>query len=208
MIEDSSPIGILADSHGQVSLLETAIKILKDSGCYTIVHLGDICDSASMHTAKDSVDLIQYHNIIAVKGNNDHSVCVSGNPLISKSTQLFLKELPLVVQIQNIVFSHSLPFEKELGLSCMIQNLNEFNIQLLINHCASYTVLFRGHSHQPELIQSKNGDYERTQLKYPLDFELMRDKKYIVTCGAVLNSQCAIFYPKTMMFCGIIFNRI
>ena len=203
----NKPIGILADSHGHRSLLKTGITILKHKECQPIIHLGDICDSARIHTADESVCLIQHHRILAIKGNNDHLLCVSGDPHISPSTKLFLRDLPLVLRIQDIVFSHSLPFEKELGLACMIQDLNQINIQMFMNSLSNDNILFRGHSHQPELIQPSYESYERIQLDFPGHLQLSRSKKSIVTCGALLNSHCAIFFPETMMFYGIAFSH-
>ncbi|MBF0451097.1 MAG: metallophosphoesterase family protein [Candidatus Magnetomorum sp.] len=206
VLPSEKPIGILADSHGQVSTLEAAIDVLYQKGCQTIIHLGDICDSSCIHTADESIHLIQKNNIIAIKGNNDHSLTVSGDPRISPSTHHYLKKLPLVVHTQHILFTHSLPFMKELGLSCMIQQLNDNHIHLFFGNGPEQKILFRGHNHQPELVTQNHQHFQRMPLNFPTHIQLTPLKPFIMTCGAVLNSHCGIFYPESFVFHGILLN--
>ncbi|KPA12903.1 metallophosphoesterase [Candidatus Magnetomorum sp. HK-1] len=204
----NGPIGIVSDSHGQISILEKAIEYLKQKDCQTIIHLGDICDSAHPHIADACVSLIQKNAIFAIKGNNDHSLSVSGDPRISTSTKEFIKNLPLMIQIQNFLFTHSLPFVNELGLSCMIQNMNNNHIHMFFNDPLKPNFLFRGHSHNPELIFRKDNRIHRNKLDFPTKIYLKDKKQFIITCGAVMNSHCAIFYPKQLLFEGDVLDNI
>ncbi|MCP4115078.1 MAG: hypothetical protein GY737_06640 [Desulfobacteraceae bacterium] len=70
-------IGIMADSHGKPEVIQGAISFLKEKECSLLYHLGDICDSGSPGTADVCVELLKKHDVIAIKGNNDHIVVVN-----------------------------------------------------------------------------------------------------------------------------------
>jgi len=195
-------VGIVSDSHGQTSVLEKAIYYLKQKGCKIIIHLGDICDSSIIKTADDCISLVQKNEIIAIRGNNDHSMSISKAPGISQPTIDFIKNLPLAIQTQQFIFTHSLPFVKELGLSCMIQNMNENHMQMFFNDNSISKLLFKGHSHNPELVIKNDRGFLRKKLDFPN--QIFLKDKCIINCGAVMDNHCAIFYPNQLLFEGMV----
>jgi len=197
---NASPIGIITDSHGNVSLLKKAIDLLIEKTCTTIIHLGDICDSAHIHTADDCIEIIQKNNIMAIKGNNDHALTVSHDPQISKPTLDYIQSLPLVIQNQHLTFTHSLPFVEQLGLSCMIRDLNDDFCNLYFDTVDSQSILFRGHSHQPELIVKNKYGWVRKMLHYSNQMEIACTTPCVVTCGAVMNYYCMMYWPGPKSF--------
>jgi len=140
-------IGIIADSHGIADKIEQSISFLTSEGCQTIFHLGDICDSFHLAETADCLNLMKRNQIQAIKGNNDHVItCYHSTHeklKLSRAQLAFLKHLPLVREYQNAVFAHSLPFERELGLSCMIRPLDEVQIDLFFKRFPG-KILFRG----------------------------------------------------------------
>jgi len=200
----NSPIGILTDSHGQVAQLSQAINYLKEKKCKTIIHLGDICDSAHIHTADECISIIQKHDVIAIRGNNDHALSVSDNPKINRSTLEYIQSLPLVIQSENLIFAHSLPFVYVLGLSCMIQSLNKRSLKLCFNSFAENAILFRGHSHQPEIVVQTHEGFKRMELHLPAKKKLKYLCPCIITCGTVMNGQCMVYYPGDQVLLGYI----
>ena len=204
--EIDAPVGIISDSHGEAAHLSKAIHLLKDKKCRKIIHLGDICDTVHIHTADECISLIQEFNVIAVKGNNDNALVLHHNSGINPTTIDYIQSLPLVIQSQQLIFAHSLPFFKTLGLSCMIQGLNSHFLKLCFDYLDENAILFRGHSHQPEIVVQSNHKYQRTALNLPVEKNLKHLCPCIVTCGAVLNGQCMIYYPENRILIGCIID--
>ena len=192
---DDAPIGIMTDSHGQITYLSKAIHYLKEKNCETIIHLGDICDSVHIQPADECISLIQDFDVIAVKGNNDHALTLNKNPVIHQATIDYIQSLPLVIQCQQLVFVHSLPLVQALGLSCMIQGLNSHFLKLCFDYLDENAILFRGHSHQPEIVVQSNQDYQRFEMNFPVEKDLTDLCPCIITCGTVMNGQCLIYQP-------------
>ena len=67
-------IGIMADSHGDPFAIDSAAAYLRQKGCTSLYHLGDICDTNRPDTADECVAVIRRYGILAIKGNNDHSL--------------------------------------------------------------------------------------------------------------------------------------
>jgi predicted phosphodiesterase len=200
--QTDSAIGIISDSHGQVAQLSQTIQYLQEKQCKTIIHLGDICDTVHIHTADQCISVIQKYNIVAIRGNNDHALSLVDNPEIDQRTRDYIQSLPLVLQTNQLFFAHSLPFVNELGLSCMIQNLNSRLINLCFNSLGKNAILFRGHSHQPEIVFQTNKDYKRITMNFPVKKDLNDLCPCVITCGTVMNGQCMIYYPDDRILLG------
>jgi predicted phosphodiesterase len=193
-------IGIMADSHGRVGTLTTGIDLLKSLGCRLLYHLGDICDTAQPETADKCTRIIQDNGILAVKGNNEHSLAINyaGQPdnRISGSVAEFLGGLPLVRTHPGAIMAHSLPFEKELGLSTMVRIVEPAAAEFYFSQYPG-EILFRGHSHTPEIIYK---DTNKTLVTEPLGIgkaiDLKECRPCIVTCGALMDNLCLIWNTK------------
>ena len=153
---DKQLIGIVADSHGKAEPLANGLAFLKKQGCETLYHLGDICDSLHPETADTCVGLLLEFEVNCVKGNNDHAVVVNHegrkSASIHAATVDYLRRLPLVIELQESLLAHSLPFEKELGLACMVGAMTR-NYTFDFFRQFNDRILFRGHSHTPEIIR-------------------------------------------------------
>jgi predicted phosphodiesterase len=181
-------IGIMADSHGQVHNIARALSFFKRHDCDHIYHLGDICDSAHPETADPCVNLLRQNSIFGIKGNNDHLVVVNhrdrqqAHP--SSTTLAYLENLPLVVEKGDIIMTHSLPFVKERGLSSMVGVLGHNEAALFFRTCPR-KVLFRGHSHHPELLRQDHQNLRVDKIR-PGEIIRIKDiKPGIITCGAL-----------------------
>jgi len=158
--ESSGPVGIMADSHGRVGALLAGVSVLKNQGCEVLYHLGDICDSACAETTRECLAVIAEHHVLAVKGNNEHAIAVNFQDHKDDAEAIllasYLEQLPLVRTIAGAVLAHSLPFEDELGLSAMVRVMDPLAASLFFRKFPG-EVLFRGHSHTPEIIYSRDG---------------------------------------------------
>ena len=186
----------MADSHGQARALSAGVSVLKHQGCETIYHLGDICDSTYPDSTRICLDIIQEHHVLAIKGNNEHTIAVNMKDRTddpqAASLGAFLSQLPLVRSCNGAVFAHSLPFEKELGLSAMVRIMEPLAAELFFRMYPG-DVLFRGHSHTPELVFSHEGKAITRSIPAGEKIFLTELRPCVVTCGALMDGLCLLW---------------
>lgn len=181
-------IGIMADSHGRSETLTRALIFFRKYGCKAIYHLGDICDSAHPETADLCVELLREMDVFGIKGNNDHQVVVNHEgrqfSYLTSTTIEYLKHLPQAIEIGNCVMTHSLPFEKERGLSCMVGVMGHTEARLFFQ-TYPHKMLFRGHNHYPEILRQRKHSLVNLKILPGKAIQLEDMKPCIVTCGAL-----------------------
>ncbi len=194
------PIGIMADSHGNNGLLLNAITALKALGAGQLVHLGDMCDSLSPHLAGQSLDILDEHDVWCVRGNNEsdilhHSRGARAEADFSKSLSR-LQELPYTIRLGNLLFTHSAPFDYPAATK---RPISEFLPRLAGDKGPEFSILFRGHSHRPSIVEILSGAMGATE-KIPVqpgaDIYLDRGRRYIITAGAVESASSVLFLPR------------
>ena len=193
----SGAVGLMADSHGRPETISAALERLAQWHCRAMFHLGDICDSASPGSAEACVDRLVAAQVLAVRGNNDHSLLVGAaqGRLIPERIRRFLANLPLRRLVEGAVLAHSLPFEREMGLSCMMAPL-EGPALGRVARAFPGRIFFRGHSHQPEAI-CRNGDHWSTVPLAPGEsIDLDARRVLAVTCGALTRGLCMVWWPQ------------
>ena len=191
-------IGIMADSHGQAAPIREALAVFDDTGCRSIYHLGDVCDSNHPETASDCMRLLQNRRVQTIKGNNDQAIVANHidrekSPLPQEVLQA-LKKLELAKYDQKAMFIHSLPFIRELGLSSMIGAMGPIEIR---RFCKDFPgkILFRGHSHNPEIAWLQRQQVKAQSLAAGLRVNLSGKIPCVVTCGALTRGLCMIWNP-------------
>jgi len=181
-------VGIMADSHGRSQTLTRALLFFREHGCEVICHLGDICDSAHPETADRCVSLLRQNNVFMIKGNNDHLVVVNHegrqHAHLAATTIEYLKNLPMAAELENAVMAHSLPFIRERGLSSMVGVLGDAEA-LMFFETHPRKVLFRGHSHCPEILRQRKHTVVTQAILPGKTIQLAGIKPCIVTCGAL-----------------------
>jgi len=183
----SNFIGIISDSHGDINILKSAVINLKKK-CSSIFHLGDICQSYKYDNIDECINILIKNNVNAIKGNNDHSIIVNINDnhknRVNKNSISYIKSLPLVIYDNNYIFTHSLPFDKYLGLSCMIRTMDNQMAKLFFENYPD-KILFRGHSHKPEIMVNENGTIIKKLISNGNVINLNTFQSCIITCGAL-----------------------
>ena len=202
---DPRRIGIMADSHGRPETIAGALDFLKQQACKRIYHLGDICDSFHPETADQCTDILRQNRVIAIKGNNDHTLVVNhegtGGSEVKAETIDYLKQLPLVLHFQEAVISHALPFVNEMGLSCMIGALGPDELSFFFENYPCH-MLIRGHQHFPEIIWQNQQNTNAQKIVPGKLIHLRNRMPCIVTCGALDNGFCMIWEPdKKLISC-------
>ena len=199
-----SRLGIMADSHGESDKIVAALNFFSANDCDGYVHLGDICDSTHPETAEACVRPLIESGVLAIKGNNDHQIDVnhrarggiSGHrdDLIPHDILEFIHNLPLLSSCQPALFTHSLPFARELGLSSMIGVMGEAQLNHFFR-TEPQRILFRGHSHDPEIAFLHNHQIIFRALQPGRRYQLTDRLPCVVTCGALTGRFCMIWMP-------------
>jgi len=192
-------IGIMADSHGQTASIRDVLAVFDDVGCRSVYHLGDICDSAHPETANACMRLLQGRRVQSIKGNNDQAIVANHlhreKSPVSPEVLRALEKLELVKYYQKAMFIHSLPFIQELGLSSMIGAMGRMEIHRFCNDFPE-KILFRGHSHIPEISWLQRQQVKAQPLVAGLKLNLSQRVPCVVTCGALTRGLCMIWNPE------------
>ena len=191
-------IGIMADSHGDPEAIAAGALFLKQLDCTGLYHLGDICDSTLWKTADECVAQVRHHGIVAVKGNNDHTLAADAwgrsDSGIRAATIAFLENLPLSLTVGSAKLVHSRPFVRQLGLSAMIGVMGRREADKFFRENAN-GLLFRGHSHKPEMISTEEKEIRFSPLTAGQIVELSGHRPCIVTCGALASGSVIVWKP-------------
>jgi len=181
-------VGIMADSHGQVEIIVKTLAVLVDMNCRPIYHIGDVCDSTRPETAAACLAPLQYYGVKIIKGNNDHAIVANHSDRerspVSAEVLQYLKNLPMVLEYGRAILAHSLPFVKELGLSSMIGNMGTLEIMRIFREFPD-RIIFRGHSHAPEIAWLQKRQIARRPLVAGEKCRLSDKFPCVVTCGAL-----------------------
>ena len=189
----------MADSHGQADTIRDALAVFASAGCGSIYHLGDVCDTNLPETANTCMRLLQDHRVITIKGNNDQVIVASHmgreKSPVSQTVLRSLQDLDLVKNYGNAIFIHSLPFARELGLASMIGTMGSKEIRRFFKEFPGH-ILFRGHSHSPEIAWLSGGQVKVQSLAAGVQFNLSERIPCVVTCGALTRGLCMIWNPE------------
>lgn len=198
-MDHNNPVGIMADSHGDLDALLRALAFFNKNRCRPIFHLGDIGDTCQFETLDACVDLLVKHKVLAVKGNNDHSFVAGlngdGKSRVNHGVHRYLEGLPLKREHAHAVLTHSLPFTKTLGLSAMVGVMGQKEAGRFFHRHPKH-LLFRGHSHTPEIIFRQNGNLMFQTIDPGAVIDLSDKTPGVITCGALMNGLCMIWRPK------------
>jgi predicted phosphodiesterase len=204
---DIRRIGLMADSHGNIDLMETCIQRLKTYDVNIIIHLGDFFDSQHSQDAIRIIETIRKHHIYTVKGNNDFQVenslknnCLNHIPADHrKSIQSFLSTVPLRIVLHNICFAHSLPYDSIRSFYEPIDTGNADRAEKIF-HDTDYSVIFSGHSHYPILFRNKSGKVSREALHKKSPIMLHANERFIIIVGSVNEGESGVMDVAQMKY--------
>ncbi len=179
------PIGLMADSHGDPQALVRAIRRLIQNGCRSLLHLGDICDSALPQTAAACVDLLARHEVLAVCGNNDQALITAG-AAVPDSALAWLTCLPLAIETPSAVFVHSRTDIDRLGKSAMVQDMDDETALRFLKHFPK-RLLFRGHGHRPKIMGRSGTRLTQSPLPILDGPPAVLGQGAVITCGSLLG---------------------
>lgn len=194
----SASMGIMADSHGNNGELLKAIEALKGLGAGRLIHLGDMCDSRTEAALiRQAMDILSRHGVQAVRGNNEcvllHNAQSSRQEDDRAEIIPLLQALPYTIRIGGLWFTHSAPLDFPAATK---RPVSEFLPQIADSPAFPFTVLFRGHSHRPSIMEIQGQAVREVLFQAGEDTVLDRSARYIVTAGAVENGSCLLFRPE------------
>ncbi len=197
---NGTPIGLIADSHGNLAATAAAIRVLRQRGARTLVHLGDFCDSARQDTAAAMISLLQEYDVRAVKGNNDFSVERTladerrrRDPAGERAIA-YLKSVPFTFACNGLLFAHSFPYDSLRSFYEPIDTGTTQRAERLFNE-TDFQLLFCGHSHIPVLFRMAGGQVTREQVPPGEKRHRDSDDRFIVIVGAADDGECALYDP-------------
>lgn len=191
------PIGIMADSHGKNDLLLRAINTLKSMGARRLIHLGDMCDSLSPHLIEETLSIMKDYGVEGVRGNNECTMIQDGRTAHretgSQDMIHFLDELPYTIRSGSILFTHSIPMDHPIATK---RPISEFMNLIMKEVDIPFSLLFRGHSHRPSILEIGNKSVKKITAGTGKEIPLERNGRYVITVGAIENASCALFLPE------------
>jgi putative phosphoesterase len=189
-------IGILSDSHGNQEATERAVTALLEQGAGCLIHLGDLCESMEGRLTGTLLTLARNHEITVIKGNNDLAVerLLDENPSRNEeeeTARAFLKNLPLRVAVDDLLFAHSMP---DGTVRSVYDPIDDGGVDRAVEVFArtSFAALFCGHSHSPVLFRLRQGKVIRESVPSAEDLPLLAEERYIIVAGAVTEGECAL----------------
>ncbi len=192
-------VGIMADSHGRADTISNALAVLAAAGCRSLYHLGDVCDSTIPETADACMGLLLDRGVKTIKGNNDQTIVANHigreNSPVSKEVLQALKQLELVKYHRQAILVHSLPFIQERGLASTIGTMGPPEIRRFGSEFPGH-ILFRGHSHNPEIAWLQGRRVEVQSLSAGMKLKLSGKIPCVVTCGSLTRGFCMVWDPE------------
>jgi predicted phosphodiesterase len=182
----------MADSHGNAALIDRAAAVLRSRGCTLCVHLGDILDTTRPDTIDACLKALDTGRIKAVRGNNEHTLLLNRSSWLGRKAREAIRAMPFGRRIGSALLVHSLPFEDALGVRCLF---GDMDLAQLGRFFASYpeTPLFRGHSHQPEIVRFSKESLVRRPMAEGHPVPLAARQPAVITCGALADGLCLIW---------------
>jgi predicted phosphodiesterase len=191
-LEAPNRIGIMADSHGQAALIDAAAAYFQSRGCAVCVHLGDIIDTTRPETIQDCLNRLSRRQIYAIRGNNEHTLLLNQSTGIGDEVLETIRSMPLCRRIASALLAHSLPFEAALGPRCMLEDMDADHLRRFFQSYPEMQ-LFRGHSHQPEMVRLREASLYRENIRPGHPLPLKSRQPAVITCGALADRLCLVW---------------
>lgn len=186
-------VGILADSHGSVEKLAEGIEALKRRAATIIIHLGDAADTLKPETVDECVEMLIRNQIAGVMGNHEYSLVMHHfkryPDRFSEATKKYVRCLPQRLEMSDVCFTH---FSPDSGVYGLFAPTDEASYEAILRS-STRPVLINGHSHEPRIYRQLDGKIENVQFEMDKPYELGKDARYILTCGAIEDRYCALY---------------
>jgi hypothetical protein len=204
-------IGIVADIHEEVELLERALDELRNRGAQCIVTLGDACDTFGAEgRAHDVVALLRQAGAVGVWGNHNVGLCTDVTDelrcLAKPGVLEYMATLKPQLVLEGCRFSHVEPWLDP----HRVEDLWYFDGPPVTPEKVSRSFaavperhLFVGHFHR-WLVTSETGGL---QWDGSAPIHLHERRRYLTVVAPVMGGWCATFDTQTCCLTPIRFAR-
>lgn len=186
-------LGILADSHGCLAKLTSAIETLRAHGASLLTHLGDMVDTLRPETVDDCVQVLINNGVVGVMGNHEYSFVMHHfkryPERFSETSKQYVSALPQRLEMFDACLTH---FSHADGIYGMFAHTDDNSYREILR-ASRWPVLINGHSHEPRIYHGLDGVCKNVPFDLASPFQLDEGGRYVLTCGAVEDSYCAIY---------------
>jgi len=190
-------IGILADIHGHLENLRSALACQQQAEVDATIVLGDLIESRA-HAA-ETVALLKARNAVGVLGNHELGLCIEPSLAIrtahTEPVIEYFGTLAARFELGDLLFSHTLPSQDATNPAAYYLGPQSHEAGALDECFARFPhrVIFVGHFHRWfAATQNANTSWDGSE---PIKFE--PSQRYLVVVHAVLNGWFAIFDDST-----------
>ena len=190
-------IGILADIHGHLENLRSALASLQLADVDTTVVLGDLIETRA-HAA-ETVALLKARNAVGVWGNHELGLCIDPPSAIrtayTEPVVEYFGTLAARFELGDVMFSHTLPSQDATDPAAYYLGPHPHEGGALDECFARFPhrIMFVGHFHR-WFAATRNATISWDGSE-PIEFEL--SQRYLVVVHAVMNGWFAIFDDST-----------
>jgi predicted phosphodiesterase len=185
-------LGILADAHGNVGKLRSGIEALKKRGAETLIHLGDMADTLRLETVDECFETLIRSGVAGVMGNHEYSLVMHHfkryPSRFSDAAKTYVNCLPHRLEWFDMCFTHFSPFG---GVNGLFAPTDDYSYEATLLN-SMWPVLVNGHSHDPRIYRLSDGVIEDVRFNLGKPVELEIGVRYVLTCGALEDSYCAL----------------
>ena len=165
---------IISDIHGHWDGLQIVCDHINTMQVDRIICLGDVVEGGDYND--QVVTFLKTNNIPTVRGNHDDY----NNCNLQPENFQWLKNLPIVLVEESIVFTHISPRKTPKRVSTSIEAWNIFDE-------TDYRLIFIGHNHFPALFSADCDEYANST-SHSVDvgcYSLDLNNRYVICFGAV-----------------------
>jgi predicted phosphodiesterase len=150
-------------------------------------------DTLRPETVDECARILIESKVDGVMGNHEYSFVTHHfkryPEKFSESARRYVGALPYTLVIADVCFAHFCPDESVYGLYTATDE-EGYKAALLKS---KWPVLINGHSHDPRIYCSSNGSTESAEFTPGTPSALSRETRYVLTCGSLEDSWCAIY---------------
>ncbi|MBF0458771.1 MAG: metallophosphoesterase [Nitrospirae bacterium] len=123
-------VGVMSDSHDNVSKLAKAVKLFNESNLQYVLHAGDYTTSLTLNVLNGLKA-----EFIGIFGNNDGGILAPEGSSLSNQFRIYNQPLEFTIDNRKFIMIH------------------EHHLVASIAQSARYDVLIYGHTHKPEAVE-------------------------------------------------------
>lgn len=190
-------IGVLADIHGHLENLRSALACLQHAEVDRTIVLGDLIEGRA-HAAQ-TVALLKDRNAVGVWGNHELGLCIEPPPAIraayTEPVVEYFSTLAAKFELGDLLFSHTLPSQDATDPAAYYLGPHPPE-EGAFDECFArfpHRIMFVGHFHR-WFAATRNATMSWDGSE-PIKFE--PSQRYVVVVHAVLNGWFAIFDDST-----------